>query len=91
MFDDPDPRVAARAIKLLEQWSGQDFDVKLADAVEVTNHDTGLKGFRPEGIAKVRAASARAQEWTSRHPDYPAIRARATAARLGRFAANPSR
>jgi thiol-disulfide isomerase/thioredoxin len=74
LFGDPDPRVAARAIKLLEQWSGQDFDVKLADAVEVTDHDTGLKGFRPEGIARVRAASARAQEWISRHSDYSAIR-----------------
>ena len=74
LLDDPDPRVAARAIKLLEPWSGQDFDIKLADAVEVTDPDTGLKGFRPEGIAKVRAASARAQEWLSRHSDYPAIR-----------------
>jgi len=75
LLDDPDPRVAARAIKLLEQWSGQNFDIKLADAVEVTNSDTGLKEFRPEGIAKVQAASARAREWLSRHSsDYPALR-----------------
>jgi len=75
LLDDPDPRVAARAIKLLEQWSGQNFDIKLADAVEVTNSDTGLKEFRPEGIAKVQAASARAREWLSRHSsDYPAVR-----------------
>lgn len=75
LLDDPDPRVAARAIKLLEPWSGQDFEIKLADAVEVTNPDTGLKEFRPEGIAKVQAASARAREWLSRHSsDYPAVR-----------------
>ncbi len=72
---DSDLRVAARAIKLLERWSGQDFDIKLADAVEVTNPDTGLKEFRSEGIAKVQAASARAQEWLSRRPsDFPAVR-----------------
>jgi thiol-disulfide isomerase/thioredoxin len=74
MFEDPDPRVAARAVKLLEQWSGQDFDVKLADAVEVTDHDTGLKGFRPEGIARVRAASVRAQEWIARYSVDSAIK-----------------
>jgi thiol-disulfide isomerase/thioredoxin len=75
LLDDPDLRVAARAIKLLEQWFGQNFDIKLADAVEVTNPDTGLKEFRPEGIAKVQAASARAREWLSRRPsDYPAVR-----------------
>jgi thiol-disulfide isomerase/thioredoxin len=75
LLDDPDLRVAARATKLLEPWSGQDFDIKLADAVEMTNPDTGLKEVRPEGIAKVQAASARAREWLSRHSsDYPAVR-----------------
>jgi thiol-disulfide isomerase/thioredoxin len=75
LLDDFDLRVAARAIKLLERWFGQDFDIKLADAVEVTNPDTGLKEFRPEGVAKVRAASVWAQEWLSRHPsDHPAVR-----------------
>jgi thiol-disulfide isomerase/thioredoxin len=75
LLHDPDLHVAARAIKWFEQWSGQDFGVKLADAVQVTDPDTGLKGFRPEGIAKTRAASARALEWLSRHlPDYPVAR-----------------
>jgi len=75
LLRDSDLRVAARAIKLLERWSGQDFEVKLADAVELTNPDTGLKEFRPEGIAKIQAASARAQEWLSRRrSDFPAVR-----------------
>ncbi len=75
LLDDPDLRVAARAIKLLEQRFGQDFDIRLADAVEATNPHTGLKEFRPEGVAKVQAASASAREWLSRRPpDYPAVR-----------------
>ncbi|MCL4179702.1 MAG: redoxin domain-containing protein [Verrucomicrobia bacterium] len=75
LLDDPDLRVTARAIKLLEQWSGQDFDIKLADAVEVTDPDTGLKGLRPEGVAKVRAASTRAQDWLSRRrSDFTPVR-----------------
>ena len=46
--------------RLLENWSGQKFGAKLADTVQVENKTSGLQEFQPEGIAKTKAATAKA-------------------------------
>ncbi len=72
LMDDADLRVAGRAIKLLENWTQQNFGIKLADTVQVDDPRTGLKTFRNEGVARTRAAGARAREWWSQHAsDFP--------------------
>ena len=54
LLNDPDWSVTGRAIKLLEQWSGEDFGVRLADTVPFLNQETGIKEFRAEGLARTR-------------------------------------
>jgi len=72
LAQDPDLRVAGTAIKLLEHWSDEDFDVKIADTVEVMDPQTGLKDYKPEGLARMRAAVERATAWWLQHrTEYP--------------------
>jgi thiol-disulfide isomerase/thioredoxin len=77
IVQDPDLRVAGTAIKLIENWAHEDFDVKLSDTVAVKNLETGVKDFRPEAVAKVQAAVERASAWWSQHrSDYAEVQHR---------------
>lgn len=75
LLDDPDPAVAGWSAKLLENWSGQDFGIKLADTVQVEDKKTGLQVFQAEGVAKTRTAAAKAEAWWKQHQsEYPAVK-----------------
>lgn len=67
LLDDPDLRVVGMSAKLLENWSGENFGIKLADTVLVENNATGLQEFPAEGLAKTRAAAEKAKAWWMRH------------------------
>ena len=67
LLDDPDIAVLGTSLKLLENWTGQKFGSKMADAVQVENKTNGLQEFRPEGILKTRAAAETAKGWWADH------------------------
>ncbi len=67
LLEDPDPGIVAGALSLLGHWAGQDFGVKLADAVPLESRTTGLLQFRPESLTKTRAGAALARTWWSQH------------------------
>jgi thiol-disulfide isomerase/thioredoxin len=75
LLDEDDPLIVATGLKLLENWSGEAFGVKLRDTVSFENPTTGLKEF-PEGShEKARAGAARAKAWWTAHQaDFPPIR-----------------
>ena len=60
---DSDPRVVARAVKLAEGWSGEDFGVKLADTVPTVDDRTGRTTFHDEGLRKARDGAERVRAW----------------------------
>lgn len=67
LLGDPDWRVAAKAVQLLEHWSGQNFGVKMADAVQRENAETGLLDFATNGTARIAIATAAARQWWQAH------------------------
>jgi thiol-disulfide isomerase/thioredoxin len=74
LLDDPDLRVAGMGAKLLENWSGENFGIKLADTVLVENKETGLEEFPEEGHAKTKAATEKARSWWMQHQaEYPLV------------------
>jgi thiol-disulfide isomerase/thioredoxin len=74
LLDQDDPLVLATALKLLENWSGENFGVKLRDTASFEDPTTGLKQF-PEGSReKAQAGAARAKAWWGAHQaDFPPI------------------
>jgi thiol-disulfide isomerase/thioredoxin len=75
LLDDPDTAVAGMSVKLLENWSGQNFGVKLADTVQVEDKTTGLQEFQAEGVAKTRAAAEKAKAWWMQHQrEFPPVK-----------------
>jgi len=73
LLEDPDVAVLGLSLKLLENWSGQQFGSKLADTVQVEDRYTGLQEFQSEGVARTRAAAEKARLWWLAHRDqFPA-------------------
>jgi len=74
LLDESDPLIVATALKLLENWSGENFGVKLRDTASFEDPTTGLKQF-PEGSReKAEAGAARAKAWWGVHQaDFPPI------------------
>ena len=74
LLDEDDPLIVTTGLKLLENWSGESFGVRLSDAAPRENEQTGLKEF-PEGSrAKARAGAARAKAWWAEHQtEFPAV------------------
>ena len=67
LLDESDPLIVATALKLLENWSGENFGVKLRDTASFEDPTTGLKQF-PEGSReKAQAGAARAKVWWGAH------------------------
>jgi thiol-disulfide isomerase/thioredoxin len=74
LLEDSDPRVVATALKLLENWTGGTFGVKLVDTAPTENKETGLMEFSDKGRAKAAGGAARAKMWWEEHQrDFPAV------------------
>jgi len=75
LLDEDDPLIVATALKLLENWSGENFGVKLRDTASTENPTTGLKEF-PEGSRETaKAGATRAKTWWAVHQaEFPPIR-----------------
>lgn len=72
--------VLGRSVKLLENWSGEKFGVKLADTTQVENITTGLQEFQPEGVTRTKAAAEKAKAWWAEHQsEFPLVRLEAPA------------
>jgi len=66
--------VLGMSVKLLENWTGQKFGVKMADTVQVQNKTTGLEEFQEEGVAGTKAAAIRAMIWwTNSQAGFPRV------------------
>lgn len=78
VLHDPHPVVLVSALKLLEGWSGQRWEVKLADLSPQSAAFAGADDFPPAGLARARAAAERARAWwqtqRDRFPPPPAAR-----------------
>ena len=74
LLDGDDPLIVATGLKLLENWSGENFGVKLRDTASFENVKTGLKEF-PEGShEKAKAGATRASAWwADHHAEFPPI------------------
>jgi thiol-disulfide isomerase/thioredoxin len=67
LLDDPDIAVLGMSLKLLENWSGEEFGAKLRDTVQVENKTSGLREFQSEGVSKTKAAAQNAKAWWAEH------------------------
>jgi thiol-disulfide isomerase/thioredoxin len=67
LLHDPDPRIIATALNLLEKWTGQTFGVKLFDTIPTENKETGLMEYGEEGMAKAKDGAKRANSWWAQH------------------------
>jgi len=67
LLQDSDPRIIAGSLKLLENWTGQTFGVKLADTVPTENKETGLMECGEAGTVKAKAGAERAKAWWAEH------------------------
>ena len=75
LLSDPDLAVRGMSVKLLEQWSGETFGIKLSDTVPVENPTNGLSEFPADGIAKTEAAAAKARSWWAVHQkEFPPVK-----------------
>lgn len=67
MLKDLNPMVSTMALKLLENWTGQDFGVNLSDALPSENKRTGQSEFREATRAKANEGVERATSWWRDH------------------------
>jgi thiol-disulfide isomerase/thioredoxin len=75
LLDEDDPLIVATALKLLENWSGENFGVKLRDTASFENPTTGLKEFPAGSRETAKAGAARAKAWWAAHQtEFPPIR-----------------
>jgi thiol-disulfide isomerase/thioredoxin len=83
LLNDNNPEIVAWALKLLEDWSDENFGVKLADAIPVADEKTGLEEFSPESYTKTRAGAELAMQWWAGHKtDFPPVDLKIPAASL---------
>ncbi len=75
LLDDSDPFIVTMSLKLLENWSGEKFGVKLSETVAFENEKTGLKEFRKGSYEKAKAGAERAKAWWAQHQsEFPPVR-----------------
>jgi thiol-disulfide isomerase/thioredoxin len=67
LLKDINPQILACALRLLEDWSGENFGVKLSDAVPLEDAKTGLTVFEEASYHKTRAGVDRAATWWAEH------------------------
>lgn len=63
ILDQGDPQMTAKALKLIEHWTDQQFGLKMVDTIPVENKQTGLKEFKEESRTKARLAAEQAKDW----------------------------
>ncbi len=81
LLDDPDPFIVTMSLKLLENWSGQKFGVKLSETGSFENEKTGLKEYREGSHEKAKAGAERAKAWWAEHQsEFPSVRLEVPAA-----------
>ncbi len=81
LLDDPDPFIVTMSLKLLENWSGQKFGVKLSETGSFENEKTGLKEYREGSHEKAKAGAERAKAWWAEHQsEFPPVRLEVPAA-----------
>ena len=74
LLNDADLRVVGMSAKLLENWTDEKFNIKLADTVPVENKTTGLQEFSAESLAKTSIAAEKAEAWWWQHQsEYPPV------------------
>ena len=74
LLGEDDPLIVVMGLKLLENWSGENFGVKLGETAAVENEKTGLKKYRAGSHEKARAGAARARAWWADHQaEFPAV------------------
>jgi len=73
-LDADDPRVIGTALNLLGRWTQQDFGVRLADTVSVSQEIRGLPEFKPTTREMALAGAVRAKRWLAEHAsEFPLI------------------
>ncbi len=74
LLDEDDPLIVATGLKLLENWSGENFGVKLRETSPFENEKTGLKEF-PEGSREKAATGARRAKvwWADHQAEFPPV------------------
>jgi thiol-disulfide isomerase/thioredoxin len=75
LLDEDDPLIVATGLRLLENWSGGNFGVKLSETMSRENEKTGLKEFPEASREKARAGAVRARAWWADHQaEFPVVR-----------------
>jgi len=75
LLGEDNPLMVATGLKLLENWSGQNFGVKLSEALGSDNEQTGLTGFSEASRERVQAGAGRAHAWWAEHQaEFPPVR-----------------
>jgi len=65
-LDNQSPLVVAKALKLLERWSDQKFELKLSDMVSMPDN-AGLLKYPEDSANKVKRGIAQARRWWMQH------------------------
>lgn len=67
VLDDDDPEVAATALKLLEHWIGQNFDIRVRDVLPTDDPTSENPDRMANGVAKLKSAVGLAKQWWAQH------------------------
>jgi thiol-disulfide isomerase/thioredoxin len=67
VLDEKNPLIVVMGLKLLENWSGESFGVKVSETVPSENEKTGLQEFPSGSREKTQAGVARARVWWAAH------------------------
>ena len=74
LLQETNPEILAYVVKLMAGWSGENFGLRLADAVPAEDENTGLIVFANSSYEKTRAGANRAAAWWQEHKaQYPSI------------------
>jgi len=74
LLDEDDPLIVATGLKLLENWSGENFGVKLRDTASFQNEKTGVQEFPDGSHEKARDGASRARAWWAVHyAEFPPV------------------
>jgi len=91
LLDKDNPLLVATALKLLEHWAGQKFDVKLADTVPVENKNTGLLEYSEDSQTKAKNGAQLAKSWWLQHQtNFPPVHLEVSSAAFAALKPEPA-
>ena len=67
LLDDAEPLIVIMCLKLLENWSGQSFGVRLSETTPFENEGLASKEDRKASLERARAGAERAKAWWTAH------------------------